>query len=131
MREKRETIGSSHRASLLQQAEERRHNKNFCWIVVVLLLLMVVGKFSGVLDQGWPTPKNIQVLSWQKIQVQPGNTLWGIAKSYGEKIDAQLLIEVIRQKNGIDQTLPANKPILIPSAVKYQWDSEFSYPKNL
>lgn len=130
MKEKEKRIGDTYPANLLKTAE-KKSEKSFYWFVLVLCIVMFAGILTGKFDRGFPTPKNIVVAGWKQIQIQKGDTLWSIAKAYGETVDARLLIEIIRQKNGIDQVLPAGKPIFIPSAAKYKWDNKFSYPKNL
>lgn len=60
------------------------------------------------------TAANVEKEIVVSYEVQPGDTLWGIAKAfYGEEKDVDEVMYIIKQDNNIGDAVPAGKKIMI------------------
>lgn len=83
------------------------------WIYEALLLILLCGFFVAGVFYGLEIAGTEPELEWVDYVVQPGDTLWGIAKNVqSQPVDKT--IWMIRQRNGIDALIKPGQVILVP-----------------
>ncbi len=76
---------------------------------------MLMLAFSGNAFLGTDSAAGRDAQRYISILVEEGDTLWGIAKSYGKNVDCRRLIYEIEKLNGVSaETLRAGQYITIP-----------------
>lgn len=87
--------------------------------ITALTLCMLIFAFTVSGFMGFDNAAGNNVQSFVTIRVQEGDTLWGLAKSYGPKnVDLRRVIAEIQQINNVSaSTLQAGMYISIPETL--------------
>lgn len=87
--------------------------------ITFLTVFMLITAFSVSAVFGFGSAAGSDVQTFKTVQVQPGDTLWTLAKQYGpNNVDCRKLIYEIQQINDVSAyTLQAGQYISIPESL--------------
>ncbi len=89
------------------------YEKATTWIYEALLLILLCGFLVAGVFYGLEIAGTEPELEWVDYVVQPGDTLWGIAKNVkSQPVDKT--IHQIRIKNDVDPLLKPGQVLLVP-----------------
>ena len=82
--------------------------------VCILAIVFVCGAASGIFDA-----RAVDVQSFVTVRVQPGDTLWNLARTYGpEGVDTRVIVYAIGELNGVSaSTLRPGQYLNIPTSL--------------
>ena len=89
------------------------YQKATTWIYEALLLILLCGFFVAGVFYGLEITGTEPELEWVDYVVQPGDTLWGIARAVKSQ-PINKTIHQIRIKNDVDPLLKPGQVLLVP-----------------
>ncbi|UHA73084.1 LysM peptidoglycan-binding domain-containing protein [Paenibacillus sp. 481] len=100
-------------------SQGRKRMRRLRLLALMMMLMFVV--CSGIVQAWGDTTQDDYVITYKKVIVQPGDTVWGIAKQYcPNEIDIRNYVSTIIKNNGIQNKVlqigdTIHIPLLTPS----------------